>query len=390
MPEAPILQSYIRKSEGFPNIPMIIADMPRVLITTPLPVPYQVELFDGLSASGAIQLTVLYEKLRHKDRAWELPEFAHRFYALDDQASHAMDSLLDASDLVVFSGYGHTELLKLIRQRAKSGRAWCFWGERLGFHLPQWLGQYYRRYRFPELGDREIPIWGMGAWAVASYRQEFGDKRALMNVPYFSCLADFLSIERPYACEAPRRILFSGSLIKRKGVDLLMQAFLAIAGEFPELELDLIGEGPLREPLEKMAQERPGRVHFHGFRQWDELPRFYSQADILCAPSRHDGWGMIVPEGLAAGLLVISTDRTGAARELVGPDVGWVIEADRLEPLIAALRAAVSTQGTERIARIELGRKAAATQDVTAGVPRVLEAIGTTLAAFGADVASVR
>ena len=356
--------------------------VPSVLVTTPLPVPYQVELFDALAASGKVELTVLYEWLRHSDRSWELPQLGHTYRVLDGMRDEESRDLVHRCDLAVFSGYQGAEVRRLIRTRAASGRAWCFWGERPGFRLPQWLGRHYRAVMLPDLRRRDIPIWGIGSWAVAGYRLEFGDTRYMTSIPYFSRLNDFLAIDRKAANEEPRRILFSGSLIDRKGVDLLMRAFLAIADEHPALELHLIGDGPLREPLQRLAAGKPSRVHFHGFRQWNELALFYAEADILCAPSRYDGWGLIVPEGLAAGLLVISTDRTGAAVDLIGPDIGWVVEANRLEPLVSALRAAAATKGSERIARIARGRAHAAAQDVTAGVPRVLKAIDETLAAF--------
>lgn len=355
---------------------------PRVLVTTPLPVPYQVELFDGLAASGKVQLTVLYEVLRHGSRLWDFPQLDHEYLVLDGTPAEEALALLDSSDLVVFSGYQRSDLRRLIRARAMSGRPWCFWGERPGFHLPRWLGQYYRALMLPDLRCRDIPIWGIGSWAVAGYRQEFGRKRLIANIPYFSRLSEFLAINRTAAEEAPRRILFSGSLVKRKGIDLLLRAFLAIADEHPALELHLIGDGPLREPLRRMALGKADRVHFHGFRQWCELARYYGDADILCAPSRYDGWGLVVPEGLASGLLVISTDCTGAALDLIDPDIGWIIEANQYRPLVTALRAAVSTEGAERIARIRRGRARASAQDVSAGVPRVLKAIDETLAIF--------
>ena len=70
------------------------------------------------------------------------------------------------------------------------------------------------------------------------------------------------------------------------------------------------------------------RVEFTGFKDWDELPELYASADVLCVPSRYDGWGLVVPEGLASGLPVIATDRMGAALEVYSNGVnGWLIPA---------------------------------------------------------------
>ncbi len=68
------------------------------------------------------------------------------------------------------------------------------------------------------------------------------------------------------------------------------------------------------------------RVEFAGFKDWNELPGEYASADVLCVPSRYDGWGLVVPEGLASGLPVIATDRMGAALEFVETGRnGWLI-----------------------------------------------------------------
>lgn len=359
--------------------------MRNVLFTTSLPAPYQVELFDAIAASGKVNLTVLYCLRTHKGRSWEMPTPAHQYRILSELNVAAARDLVRDQDVVVFSGYHPARLRSLIGLRARSGQPWAFWGERPGANLPNWLGRHYRRVVLRPLGASSTPIWGIGSWAVDEYRREFGDHRKIINIPYFSRLDGFLAIDRPLAHTAPRRVLYSGQLIERKGVDLLMRAFLAIAGEFPQLELDLIGDGPMREQLMKMSAPIAERVHFHGFKQWAELPSYYGKADVLCAPSRYDGWGMIIPEGLASGLLIVSTNRTGAARDLVDSGCGWVVQADVLGPLIAGLRAAVSTSGPERIERIARGRSIAAGQDVVPGVARVLAAIEESRQAFKAS-----
>jgi len=71
------------------------------------------------------------------------------------------------------------------------------------------------------------------------------------------------------------------------------------------------------------------------------LPAEYAAADVLCVPSRYDGWGLVVPEGLAAGLPVIATDRMGAALEFVESGKnGWLIRAGDEEALFEAMREA--------------------------------------------------
>jgi glycosyltransferase involved in cell wall biosynthesis len=88
------------------------------------------------------------------------------------------------------------------------------------------------------------------------------------------------------------------------------------------------------------------RVEFVGFKHWHELPEWYASADVLCVPSRYDGWGLVVPEGLAAGLPVIATDRMGAALEFVRTGRnGWLIPAGDEDAIYAAMREAALVSG---------------------------------------------
>lgn len=354
--------------------------MRTITVTTRIPSPYQVELFDAVAASGYVDIRVLYEMRRSKNRSWASPNIAHEHAFLEDLSFEKAQNYLSTSDLVVFSGYQNPTLRRLISDRHASGKLWAFWGERPGFVIPQWIGRHYRRLWFPQIHASNAPIWGVGQWAVEAYQRELGAGRVYCNVPYHSRLSSFLAIDRSGAGAPPKRILFSGSLIKRKGIDLLMRAFLDIAPEMPSLELHVIGDGPLRKQLEETASALSDRVYFHGFQQWSQLAAYYAAADVLCAPSRYDGWGLIVPEGLAAGLLVIGTDQTGAALELVDESTGWLVKAGALGPLRDALRQVGSTTGEERVSRIVRGRKLAVGKDVSAGVDCVISALEASMA----------
>ena len=137
------------------------------------------------------------------------------------------------------------------------------------------------------------------------------------------------ALQIPRRQEQPERtFLFSGSLIHRKGVDLLAAAFVQLAREIANVRLEdnwrWRAAGVTLQTLRPVRE----RVEFVGFRDWDELPEEYAGADVLCVPSRYDGWGLVVPEGLASGLPVIATDRMGAALEFVeNGRNGWIIPA---------------------------------------------------------------
>jgi glycosyltransferase involved in cell wall biosynthesis len=308
-----------------------------VVATTPS--PYQAELFDEVGSSGEFRPRVIYMVRQHADRMWEPPVLHHEHLFWCDgpaiQAS-ARQAVAEA-DLVVFAWYAQAAARSLMRQRAQSGRPWVYWGERPGFRGWKWLGRMRRRIQLAPLLQCTAPIWGMGEWAVRGWRQEFGCERSYHNVPYYSDLSRFAPPAKPPS-RSIRRFLFSGGLIPRKGADLLADSFADLARSRPNVRLDIVGAGRLESLLRQKLASCSSQVRFLGFRQWADLPACYHEADVLVAPSRYDGWGLIVPEGLAAGLPVIATDQMGAAHDLICSGVnGWMVPAGDLQALSSAL-----------------------------------------------------
>jgi glycosyltransferase involved in cell wall biosynthesis len=313
----------------------------KVLVLTDCPSPYQVELFNEIESQGECSLEVAYLRSRDPERQWKSSEIRHAGIELDksgNEIAKARESAR-AADLVVFNYYRHTNAERLIGERARLQAPWCFWGERPGFHQPAWAGRLLRKWKLSELHASPVPIWGIGKFAVDGYRKEFGARRPYFNLPYFSDLQRFSDSSRQVLTD--RTFLFSGSLIHRKGVDLLASAFLQLAREVGNVRLRIIGDGELRESLVQTLRPVRDRVEFVGFKDWHELPSEYANADVLCVPSRYDGWGLVVPEGLASGLPVIATDRMGAALEFVESGRnGWLIPAGDLAALVKAMREA--------------------------------------------------
>lgn len=352
----------------------------KVFVLTDSPSPYQVELFNEIEAQGNCRLTVGYLRGRDPNRQWKPLEIRHASIDLDRDMSQARESVRQ-SDLVVFNYYQHGQATQLIRERAGHGGPWCFWGERPGFRQPAWAGRLLRKWKLSRLHDSSVPIWGIGKFAVEGYRREFGPGRAYFNLPYFSDLERFGSAGARRSSE--RVFLFCGSLIARKGVDLLARAFVRLAAEFREVidvRLKIAGDGELRQSLAQTLRTVSDRVEFTGFKDWDELPELYSSVDVLCVPSRYDGWGLVVPEGLASGLPVIASDRMGAALEFVQTGVnGWLLPAGDENAILAAMREAASLSGNELAERSRCARETVREHTLQHGSARFAQFVQETI-----------
>jgi glycosyltransferase involved in cell wall biosynthesis len=323
----------------------------KIFVLTDFPSPYQAEIFNEIGTRSAAELHVGYLRRIDPVRQWQDAPIRHHSIVLDSNADALSNArrLVKEAELVVFNYYLHPHAQELLSERASLRRPWCFWGERPGFRKPEWIGQMVRQWKLRWLHSSAAPIWGIGEFAVDAYEAEFGRNRRYSNLPYFSDLKRFQTLSRAANNGRRERVfLFSGSLIQRKGVDLLAQAFVLLASEFEHVKLKIMGEGDLANSLKETLRPVQGRVDFVGFKDWSELPHHYLAADVLCVPSRYDGWGLVVPEGLAAGLPVIGTDRTGAALEFIESGRnGWHIPAGDQNSLLNALRAAASLTGEE-------------------------------------------
>jgi len=345
-----------------------------------MPSPYQAHLFDLVAADGRMSLRVIYERMTATDRAWDKPALAHEHACSAVAPLERLEQWVRDADLCVFGCYRKPIVRRLLARRFATRRPVVFWGERFGFEMPPSIGAIYRRWALRSFHASRSEMWGVGAMAVASYQREFGTRRRYRNIPYCSDLSGFLAIERDDVEARAPRLLFSGSLIARKGVDLMLAALERTLAAGVAIEAIFVGDGPLRPQVERLARRYPDRVALIGFTQMNALPDVYARADVLVAPSRHDGWGLVVIEAMAAGMPVLGSDRTGAAVERVTSACGWLIPAGDAAALENGLREIARTP----IARLRaMGATARAlSRDYTAeaGRDRLLEAIDHCLA----------
>lgn len=123
-------------------------------------------------------------------------------------------------------------------------------------------------------------------------------------------------------------ILFTGKLIEKKRPFDLLMAFESLnskflsAGRYGSIlnsSLIFVGDGILRGDLEKYVKERKiENVHFTGFKNQTELPKYYAMADIFVLPSGvGETWGLVVNEAMCFGLPIIISDIVGCGKDLV-------------------------------------------------------------------------
>lgn len=155
----------------------------------------------------------------------------------------------------------------------------------------------------------------------------------------------------------PLRVLAIGSLIVRKGLDVLLDA-VARMQHGSSLQVRIVGEGPERDNLDERARRLgiAARVTLAGAVPPDGIPAELAAADVLVLSSHSEGRPNVVIEALAAGVPVISSDLPGVA-DLVQDGInGWIVRIGDAHDLARALDEAVQHEA-ECARRGDAGRR---------------------------------
>ncbi len=145
---------------------------------------------------------------------------------------------------------------------------------------------------------------------------------------------------QPPARPAPEPTVgFMGQLIKRKGVDTLMNAW-RIVEEHPwpwPVLLKIAGSGPLHEWLGAWRQtlRHPDRVVLCG--QVEDTPAFYHSLSVLAMPSRAEGFGLVAAEAGACGLPVVASGISSLPEIVEHRETGLLVPPGDEHHLAAAL-----------------------------------------------------
>jgi glycosyltransferase involved in cell wall biosynthesis len=142
-------------------------------------------------------------------------------------------------------------------------------------------------------------------------------------------------------------ILFVGSLLPVKGIDVLMEAFLALRARNPALfartQLLIAGEGPKRSWVARRIADEGlrGSVKLLGRVGREKIARLMNAADVLALPSRNEGCPNVVLEALACGTPVVAA-RVGAVPDLLDESCGIITPPDDAPAFSVALEQALS------------------------------------------------
>lgn len=301
----------------------------RVAVLSRIPNPYRGPVYDLLAEEPSIDLTVLYCARLEPNRQWQLKPghvrtvfLKERMWKLgDNRFVHfnwdVLSKLRDIRpDVVVTNGYNVSDLLAFLYALAHriphvSHTDGTVESERSLGVIHQLVRRLVAIGTSAYIGPSDSSARLFESWGIA--REKIFLSRLAINNDAFSDAEPSLP---------PDDLLFSGRLTETKN-PLFVLRVAARASQYlgRVVSVRFVGDGPLREEVERQAAALGIPVRICGFLQQGDLPTAYAGVKLFLFPTKWEPWGLVANEAAAAGLPMLVSEEAGAGWELVEPGV---------------------------------------------------------------------
>ena len=150
--------------------------------------------------------------------------------------------------------------------------------------------------------------------------QKFGLKKGKINLIY-----NFIDTDLFKPLEVPKKeksVLFIGRLTVEKNLFNLIEAFQNLNS----FSLDIIGKGPLKNELQRYADDLGVKVNFLGVKPNNTLPEIINQYQLFVLPSFYEGNPKVLLEAMSCGAVCLGTDVIGIQNIISHEENGYLCE----------------------------------------------------------------
>lgn len=152
-------------------------------------------------------------------------------------------------------------------------------------------------------------------------------------VPYGVDVTAFPRRKTPRTTTGPLEVVFLGSMVQRKGLSYLLEAFRQLNTR--EIRLTLVGRGFLDQGIFDRYRDVPFVVRRS--LPHDQLIGLLHESDVFVLPSLVEGFGQVLLEAMSAGLPVITTPHTCAPDLVQNGREGWIVPVRSAEAIAERL-----------------------------------------------------
>ena len=372
-----------------------------ILIITNIISPYRIPLFNYISSQKDIKFKVVALAELEENRNWEVKKDYIRFnYEIlpgwhwfiwgkkREIAIHLnrgiFRRLLEYKpDVIITSGYDDLAYWQAFLYCKIFGKKFILWNGTTLLSAGSIKGIRGILKKIIICGTDRYIAYGTKAKEYLEYFEAEGDKiytgTNTLDMEYFQIRVkeyrnkDSFLIKRK---QFPKYLLlFVGQLIKRKGILQILKALECLKDS--EIGLLIVGSGPEENSLRDFCKEKKlNNVFFEGFRQQNELPKYYALADVFVLPSFEEVWGLVVNEALASGLYILCSKYAGAAYDLIEKRRnGEIFDPNNIKELIVLINQTKEQISDIRERRISISQNACKKFGINQLVNEFLDAI---------------
>lgn len=323
----------------------------KVLYLTTVPTPYKVAFFEELGK--LCDLTVLFEnkQVSYREKSWMVNDF-HNFTAIFLRGFNIKDKKIsvEAIRIIKNGNYDHviigcySTITQMIAQKYMIDHKIPFIHSSDGGMIKEdsavqkKLKSYFIKNASAWLGTGKV---------TTEYLEHYGAyENKIITYPFTSIydrdilpVPDSMVVKRKFRNQLKmyedKIVLSVGQLIHRKGIDILIKA----ASQLNNTGIYIIGGTPSDEYVELKRKYNANNIHFIGFKDKNELSKYYRAADVFVLPTREDIWGLVINEAMSYGIPVVTTNKCVAGMEMVEQGVtGSIVEVENVNQLVEAVR----------------------------------------------------
>ena len=175
------------------------------------------------------------------------------------------------------------------------------------------------------------------------------DTSEFQNLPHANFFNNYLDGKKDY-----KKVIFVGRLDAQKGVEYLIRAIPYVIKNYQKVHFFILGNGNLEFMLKNLAAELDilKNITFLDMIPLENMPEFYSSADIFCLPSIHEGFPLSIAEALSIGLVIVASATEGIPEAITENINGYLASPRNISQLSQKLIKAL-TLNAEKIKVIQ-------------------------------------
>ncbi|MBN1186296.1 MAG: glycosyltransferase family 4 protein [Bacteroidales bacterium] len=317
----------------------------KIAFLTNIPSPFMIDLQNELNKNFPVEYYIFACKpcIEHRGKHWEnypRDEGKVKIYNNTEKIDIWIIKQIEwSSPDIIITVFNHGIIFNtLIKYKTILNYKVVKWNEKPPYKnfVYSFLRKCYHSFLWRNKVDYILAI---GYGALDTFKKYFFiSSLHIILFPYYQKVSE--NHKSPYN-PSKIRFLFSGRLIKRNNIKLLLKAFHKLAQNHSDkFSWTISAKGDLLKMVDKCIKKSPLKNHIHfdeGFVNWDDRLNSFLNSDVLVVPAKYSGWGLVINEALSLGLPVITTKTMEASKYLVEHMINGVIIKQTVTELYNAL-----------------------------------------------------